>query len=418
MAEIGNPARGFFARHRILFVVVAIILAVVLLAAFVSSRRGSLPVRVGHVERGPISASISTNGKIEPVRNFEAHSPGPAIVKRVLVHEGDRVRSGQLLLQLDDAEARAAQARALAQLRTAEAELSSIQKGGTQEEVFTTQAQLAKAQTEAEAAQRNLEALQGLQKTGAASPAEVAAARNRLQAAQADLQLLRQKQQRRFAAPDLAKAEAQVADARAAVTAAQEVLRNLNITSTQAGNVYALPVKPGGFVNAGDLLVQVADLSSVVVRAFVDEPDIGRLTRGQPVEITWDAIPGRKWTGSVINVPMSVTLRGTRTVGEITCQVDNRDLKLLPNVNVSVSVITAHDENALTLPREAVHQDGGRTFVYQIVNGELQQTGVKAGIATLTKIQVSGVQPGTEVALGTTNGQPLRAGQTVHVVSQ
>ncbi len=410
---------GFFGKHRVFIIVAAVILAVVLLAAFVSTRKTSLPVRAEAVEREPISATISTNGKIEPAHSFEAHAPGPAIVKRVLVKEGDQVRAGQLLLQLDDAEARAAAARALSQLRTAEAELSAVQKGGTQEEVLTTQSQLTKAQTEVDAAQRNLDALQRLQKTGAASPADVAAAQNRLQAAQADLKLLQQKLHGRFAPSDVTKAEAQVADARAAYTAAQDVLRNLNVTSTQTGTVYAVPVKPGGFVNAGDLLIQVADLSSVLVRAFVDEPDIGRLSKGQPDQISWDGMPGRTWTGAVISVPMSVTARGTRTVGEITCQVDNRDLKLLPNVNVSVNVITAHDDNALTLPREAVHQDGGHTFVYQVVNGELKETEVKPGIATLTKIQIrSGLQQGAMVALGTTNGQPLRKDQPVHVVNQ
>jgi HlyD family secretion protein len=417
MAEAGTT--GFFSKHRVFIIVAAVLLAVVLLAAFVSTRRASLPVRVGYVERGPISATISTNGKIEPLRSFEAHAPGPAIVKRVLVHEGDQVRAGQLLLQLDDAEARAAAARALSQMRAAEAELASVKQGGTQEEVFTTQSQVTKAQTEVDSAQRNLEALQRLQKTGAASPAEVAAAQTRLQAAQADLNLLRQKQQGRFAPTDLSKVEAQVADARAAYAAAEDVLQHLNVTSAQAGMVYALPVRAGGYVNAGDLLVQVADLSTVVVRAFVDEPDIGRLNRGQPVQVTWDAIPGRTWTGTVISVPTSVALRGTRTVGEITCQVDNRDHKLLPNVNVSVNVITARDENALVAPREAVHQDAGRTFVYQIVNGVLKQVEVRPGIATLTKIQIaSGLQQGAEVALGTTNGQPLRADQPVHVVTQ
>jgi HlyD family secretion protein len=418
MAEtaISNP--GFFARNRVLLIVGGVVLAVIVLAAFMSSYRGALPVRVGHVERGPITAAISTNGKIEPVHNFEAHAPGPALVSRVLVAEGDHVRVGQLLVQLDDADARAAAAKAQAQLRTAEAGLHAVQHGGTQEEVLTTQSELTKAQAAVDTAQRNLQALQNLQKTGAASPAEVATAQNKLQAAQADLQLLREKQHQRFSSQDVARAEAEVADARAAYAAAQQVLRHANITSTVAGTVYALPVKAGGFVNPGDLLVQVADLSTVLVRAFVDEPDIGKLSKGQPVEVGWDAFPGRTWTGSVISVPMSVAARGTRTVGEITCQVDNHDLKLLPNVNVSVNVITARDDNALLLPREAVHQDGGKTFVYQVVNGELKQVQVKTAIANLTRIQVLGLPDGAEIALGTTNGQPLRPGQPVRVVNQ
>jgi len=391
---------------------------VIVLAAFVSSMRGVLPVRVGHVEQGPIAAAISTNGKIEALHNFEAHAPGPALVKRILVAEGDRVRSGQLLVQLDDEDARAAAAKAQAQLRSAEANLHAVQSGGTQEEVLTTRSELTKAQAAADTAQRNLQALENLQRTGAASPAEVAAARTKRQAAEADLQLLREKQHRRFSPQEVSKAEAELTDARAAYAAAENVLRHANITSAVAGTVYALPVKPGGFVNAGDLLVQVADLSTVLVRAFVDEPDIGRLSGGQAVDVAWDAFPGRTWKGAVISVPMSVTARGTRTVGEITCQIDNSDLKLLPNVNVSVSVITARDENALTLPREAVHQDAGKMFVYQVVNSELKQVQVKTGIANLTRIQIAGLPSGAEIALGTTNGQPLRPGVQVRVVKQ
>jgi HlyD family secretion protein len=418
MARPNNTASGLAQRSRMPLVILAIILAVVLLAAFMSLRKADMPVRIGHAERAPITASISTNGKVEPVKNFEAHAPGSAIVKRVLVREGDRVKAGQLLVQLDDAEARASAARAMAQLRNAEADLFAIQKGGTHEEVLTTQSQLAKAQTELDAAQRNYEALQRLQKTGAASPAEAQEAKNRLQRAQADAELLQQKQQQRFSSQDLERAQAQVADARAAYSAAQDVLQNSNITAPQLGTVYSLPVKPGGFVNAGDLLVQVADLSTVVVRAFVDEPDIGRLRKGQQVEVTWDAIPGRTWVGDVISVPTTVRLNGTRTVGEVTCEVNNEDLKLLPNVNVSVGVITARDVNALTLPREAVHQDDGHTFVYQVLDGKLQRTDIHTSISNLTRIEVtSGLNDGADVALSSMNGQPLRPGQPVRVVT-
>ena len=63
-------------------------------------------------------------------------------------------------------------------------------------------------------------------------------------------------------------------------------------------------------MQAGDLLLQEADLSRVLVRAFVDEPDIGRLQAGQIVEITWDAVPGRTWTGTVSTVPSTVSCVG------------------------------------------------------------------------------------------------------------
>jgi HlyD family secretion protein len=415
MVETRHEKTG--TRRGIVLAIAAIVLAIVVLAAFISLRRADVMVRADRVVRGSIVSSISTNGKVEPVQNFEAHALGPATVQRVLVKEGDHVNAGQLLVQLDDATARAQAARALAQLAGAQADINAVQRGGTQEEVLTTQSQLAKARAELDSAQRNLEALQRLQKTGAAAAGEVQEAQNRVSRAQADVTLLQQKETKRFSGPEVQRVQAQQGEARASYAAALDMLKNSNIRAPREGMVYALPVREGVFVNAGDLIVQVADLSKIRVRAFVDEPDIGRLARGQKVQITWDAIPGRVWDGVVTNVPTTVTLRGTRTVGEVICDVDNQDLKLLPNVNVEVNVITARHESALTVPREAVHRDEAKSYVYQIVNGELQRREVQVSISNLTRIEITeGLKENDEVALGTINGQMLRPNMPVRVV--
>jgi len=106
-----------------------------------------MPVRVISVVRGPIRSLISTNGKVEPIQNFEAHAPVPTTVKRLLVKEGDKVLKGQLLLQLDDADVRSQAARAQAHMRSAQADQSELKTGGTQEEVLTLDAQLVKARS-------------------------------------------------------------------------------------------------------------------------------------------------------------------------------------------------------------------------------------------------------------------------------
>jgi multidrug resistance efflux pump len=87
--------------------------------------------------------------------------------------------------------------------------------------------------------------------------------------------------------------QAQAEQARAAYAATQELLRNSNVRAPRHGTVYSLPVRSGQFVNAGELLIQVADLRNLQVRAFVDEPDVGRLGVGERVLVTWDAVPGR-----------------------------------------------------------------------------------------------------------------------------
>ena len=406
-------------RRRLLSVVGIVIAAVIVFSGWMKFRSVVVSVRAEKVVRQDIASVISTNGKIEPVRNFEAHAPAPATVRRVLASEGDLVRPGQLLLQLDDAEARSQAARALAQLRAAEADLHAVRSGGTHEELLTIRAEQIKAQIERDDARRNLEAVQRLQRNGAASPVEVVAAQERLNKAEADLQLLQAKVSGRFSSPEIAKVVASADQARAAYAAAQDLLKNSNIRAPFAGTVYQIPVKPGSYVNSGELLVQVANLEKVQVRAFVDEPEIGRLAKGQKVELKWDAKPGRLWNGALSRVPTVVTMVGTRTVGEITCEIDNSDRTLLPNVNVNVSILTARHPGALTVSRESVHDLEGKRYVYKIVEEKIQAQEVQTGISSLTRVEVtSGIAEGAQIAQGAMNSQPLRSGTEVRVVER
>jgi HlyD family secretion protein len=407
----------FVARRRWIVTTIAIVAAVVLLASFMS-REPAVPVRAVNAQRGTIRSVVSTNGKVEPLQNFEAHAPVGTTVKKILVREGDQVKKGQLLAQLDDAQARSQAARAQAQVSAAEADLNAIQKGGNREEVLTLESQITKARTDCDTAQRNLDALRRLREQGAASPGETKNAEDQLKRANADLNLLLQKQKNRYSQPEIAREEAQKSEAEAAYSATEDLLSQLNIRAPFDGIVYSLPVQQGAYLNPGDLVLEEADLSKVRVRAFVDEPDIGRLAPGDKIEVTWDALPERTWEGAVSVIPAVIKLHGSRNVGETTCVVDNKDFKLLPNVNVGVTIITAEHRNVLTVPREAIHQDdNGKAYVYQIVNNELQRRYVQTSISNLTKVEVTGGLPENAViALGPTNSKPLRNGLAVKVV--
>jgi HlyD family secretion protein len=375
-----------------------------------------LKVRVTAVERGPIRSVVSTNGKIEPMQNFEAHAPISTTVKRLLVKEGDHVHTGQLLLQLDDADIRTQAARAQAQVKTAQADQAAQETGGSHEEVLTINAQLIKARSTRDAAQRNLDAYRRLQQEGAASPGEVRQAEDAVQRAQADVTLLEQKQKERYSKPENARTEAQAAEAQAAYDAAEDALLKSSVRAPFDGVVYSVPLKQGAFVQAGDLLLQEADLSRVLVRAFVDEPDVGRLQSGQKVEITWDAVPGRTWTGSVSTVPSTVKLRVSRNVGETTCVVDNHDLRLLPNVNVGVTIVMAEHSNVLTLQRDGLRIDESKPYVYRIVDGHVKRQTIEFSLQNLTRVEItSGLSEGDNVALPAED-KPLFDGAAVKVV--
>jgi HlyD family secretion protein len=415
MAMTANN-NGFFSQRRWLLWAAGIVVAVLLLASFMS-RDEVIPVRAATVDRSTIRSVISTNGKVEPVQSFEAHAPVGTTVKKLLVKEGDRVKKGQLLAQLNDADASSQAARALAQVRTAQADASALQSGGNREEVLTLSSQLVKAENVRDTAQRNLDALKRLQQQGAASPGEVKQAEDQFAAADADLKLIQQKQKDRYSQPEIAKVDAQKSEAQSTYAAAENILSQLNIRAPFDGVVYSLPVHQGAYVNAGDLVLQEADLSKVLVRAYVDEPDVGRLAPGQKIDLTWDAIPGRTWHGSVSSIPSTVKLLGTRNVGETTCIVDNADLKLLPNINVGVTIVTAEHTNTLTVPREAVRLDDGKAFVYEIVNNELKRRDIQTTISNLTQVELaSGLTEHALVALASTNSKPLREGVAVKVI--
>ena len=400
--------------RRWIWIALAIIVALILYSYL---HQTPLKVRAISVERGPIRSLISTNGKVEPVQNFEAHAPISTTVKQLLVKEGDHVRKGQLLLELDDADIRSQAAKAQAQVKAAQASIAATKNSGTQEEVLTLKSQLTKAQTARDAAQRNLDALKRLQQQGAASDGEVRQAEQTLESAQADANLLQQKLKDRYSAPELASTEAQVTEAQAAYDSAVDALAKSNVRAPFDGIVYSLPVKAGSFVPGGELMLQEADLSRVIVRAFVDEPDVGRLQVGQRVEITWDAVPGRTWTGTVNTVPSTVKPRGSRNVGEATCLIDNQDLRLLPNINVGVTIVVAEHQNVLTLQRDALRMDDTRPYVFIINDDHLKRQTVQFSLQNLTRVEITdGLNQGEKVALPAEESKPLVDGAAIKIV--
>jgi len=161
-----------------------------------------------------------------------------------------------------------------------------------------------------------------------------------------------------------------------------------------------LPVHAGDYVKVGDTLAEMADLSHVRVRAFVDEPDLGLLEPSQSVAVTWDAKPGRTWTGQTEQVPKQVVPRGVRSVGEVLCSIDNNQMELLPNTNVQVEIRVRERRNALVVPRGTVREDSkGRRYVWVFRDGRVHRRDVTLGIANASNYEVlSGLAEGDSLA--------------------
>jgi HlyD family secretion protein len=394
--------------------------AVILVLVFLSVRsltRERLQVRAVEASRQSLESTISTNGRVEPEMNYQKFSPLSTTVKAVYVQTGDHVEAGKLLLTLDDLQARVRLAAAQSGVKTAQAALDAITHNGTLAERQASAADVTHAQIERDQAQRDLDALTKLQATGAASSSEVAAARQRVQSATAALEASQTSAKSHYSPSDMARAQAALDEAEASLAAARDVESNTQVRAPAAGTIYTLNVRRTDFVEEGKLLLQLADLKQERVRAYFDEPEIGSLSVGQPAVIKWDAKPGKLWHGHIERVPVTVTQYNTRSVGEVLIQIEGGDDDLLPDTNVTVTVTTSSQANALTIPREALHVENGRPFVFRLIGNELKRTPVTYGTMNLNQVAiVSGLNPGDWVATGSISGQPLQEGVPIRPV--
>jgi len=369
------------------------------------------------VEHQQLLNTVSTNGKVEPITNYQFYSPLATIVKGVYAHEGDLVRSGKLILTLDDVTARAQVASAESAVKTAQAALDAATHNGTQAEQQASAAEMEQDRLARDQAQHDLDALTKLAATGAAAPGEVTAARERLESAQASLNAAQQSAQHRYSPGEIARAQAALNDAEAALAAARHIEAQTAYYAPVTGTIYTMDAAPSEFTETGKLLIEMADLRQKRVRAYFDEPDLGRLAMGQAVSIRWDAKPNREWRGHIVRLPVTVVTYTTRNVGEVLVDLDGTEDDLLPDTNVTVTVTISSEPNALSMPREALHEQNGKYFVYKVVDHELQRVAVTIGPPTVTQVPIlSGLQEGDLVATGTSNGQPLQEGVPIKEV--
>lgn len=231
---------------------------------------------------------------------------------------------------------------------------------------------------------------------------EVDAAHVKLRQAEIDIESLTRRQAALVSKADLASGQAKLRESQAAVQSARERLGRGGVVSPIAGTVYSLPARLGAYLSAGDPVASVGNLDRLRVRVYVDEPELGRVAVGQPVRITWDALPGREWAGSVEKKPTEIVALGTRQVGEVLCAIDNPDRELVPGTSVNAEIRTNVVPNALTLPKESLRRDANGSGVFVLREGRIRWQPVNLGASSVTRaIIAGGLKVGDAVALPT-----------------
>ncbi|MFY9583728.1 MAG: efflux RND transporter periplasmic adaptor subunit [Candidatus Acidiferrales bacterium] len=387
-----------------------LVLAGVVVTVFVlvklSGRQPVPRVAVVQVVRENLNATISSNGKMEPITPYSLRAQFPTFVEKVLAVEGQAVTRGQLLLTLVADDVHAELDRAREQLVAAQDALRAARAGGRADEAAQLESDLRKAEIERERLRRERAALERLVAQQAATKEELRQNQAALDRAEADwkrLQSAREEYIRRTRL-EVERAALLVEHSRSQIRSLEDKVRSARVTAPVDGTLYSLPVRVRDFVKVGDLMAELADLHRVRVRAFIDEPELGGIEPDQTVEITWDALPSKTWEGRTERIPKQVVPRGTRSVGEVLCSVANDKLELLPNININVRIHLRERRNALVVPRGAVRIEGTRRYVFLVGNGglgtRLHKREIKVGIASATKYEVlEGLSGGETVAL-------------------
>ena len=374
-------------------------LAVLLIWSFAKKSEPSI-VPFAKVKRETLVSNLQSNGKVEPLRYALVRVGTPGLVVKVSVKEGQRVALGVELAELSAPGLAAQLSAAQARVETAKAELAVIASGGRRTDLAAIEGSLARARLDREAALREYNALHRLEEKQAATHQEVEAARGKLRQCELEIEALEHKRSVLVGSSDRDVAAAKLREAEADVHLAERRIADTVVRSPIAGDVYSLPVRTGAYLNAGDPVASVGVLDRLRVRVYVDEPELGKLATGLPVKITWEALPGKQWQGTVEQLPTQIAPLGARQVGEVLCTIENPGRELVAGTNVDAAIRVSVIASALTIPKEALRRDANGTGVFVLAGSTIRWRAVKTGSTNINRVQITeGVTDGDAVAL-------------------
>ncbi|MBC7232797.1 MAG: efflux RND transporter periplasmic adaptor subunit [Chloroflexi bacterium] len=274
---------------------------------------------------------------------------------------------------------------------------------------------LAKARTQLEAARANANAalsaaedkVKQAEETLAQLKAGLAEAQVRNKIAQAEYNLAKAKDTLAtiLAGPDpkaVQLAQARYNAAKAALEKAQATLDAATMTAPFDGTVISVGAEAGDIVSSSTVIVTLADLSNLRVLASVDETDISKVEVGQEATITFDAFPGRKFRGKVLEVPLEGKLVQNVVTYEVPISLEGTEgVPLKPGMTANVSIIVGRRENALLLPVLALQQgEDGYVVMVQEADGTTTATRVEVGLSDGTYVEiVRGLNEGDRVVI-------------------
>jgi HlyD family secretion protein len=370
------------------FLALALLLAAGAIVWAVLRTNDAPKANFARAHRQQLISTLPTNGKVEPFEWRAVRAEAAGIATRVDVHEGQTVGAAAVLATMSDPQLQADIEAAEAKLSEARASLAPLESGGRPAELTDIENNLSRVRFELQQATGEYNSLRRLAEKQAATTVEVQSARAKIRQSEMQIEALEKRKTALVGATDVQAAKARVQDVQVALDLARKRAALSVVRTPIGGIIYGLAIRPGAYLNVGDLVANVGTLDRLRVRVYVDEPELGRVAEGQPVSITWQALPGKKWEGTVEHKPTSIQALGSRQVGEVICTIENPGRELTPGANVDAEIRTAVVDNALVIPRETLRHDAGGDYVLALKDNTVERRIVKPGVSSVAMVQI------------------------------
>jgi HlyD family secretion protein len=389
-------------KNRMLIPVLAVIVFCALFAAYSLSKKSNpLQFQLVKAALRDIKVTVNTNGIIDPVNRSEIYAPIDARVVQILKQEGSEIAEGQPLMQLASEPIRTALAEAKAALLSQRRQARTVMIGPSKEEMADADAAITEYRMQLDQLKKDLQVEESLLAKGATTRSAVENLHKQRDLLQLRLDNSMKRKSdllQRYSQEDKELEQAKIDELVKHVASLEKQLMMESVLSPANGLIYSMQVRAGSYVTRGQLLAQIYQRGKIMLRAYVDEPDLGRIKKGQTVQAKWDGMPDRQWNGVVEKPAEQVVALNNRSVGYVLCSIDGNPKELIPNLNVKVEITTDLKRDVLVVPRIAVFRRAGTSAILVPEGERTVAKSVVIGLVTSEDVEIlSGIKAGDSI---------------------
>lgn len=373
-----------------------------------SGQPAGVPVKTAKVMQADLENQVLTTGKVKAKEETVVFSEGTGILRQFNLTEGDAVKKGQVIGNIDVSDTESKIAQLEAQIAEERAKLEKTKAGSEPEEIAQAEEQVRQRQYRFELALKEYQRTEQLYKSGAASKQELDNKQQDLRIAESELTAGKQNLALKQKGPrkeELLAIEASIQRLAVEKEQAEKERNQSAILAPADGTVISLKAKNGQHLNKGAEILTIADLSQLEIVSEVSESDVKKIKPGQQAVIEGPALGKEKLKAEVVRIaPVAVTGKDgkeDKTSVDVTLALMERSEVLKPGFQVDVRIVSQKASDVLQVAYEAVQQEGdGTPYVWVAEEGKAKKRKVQTGIESELSVELkSGVRKDEKVIL-------------------